>query len=197
MCQGYAQCAFLAPDVFRFVGNEELMYVPEPDDSMRVNVLRAARRAPLARSWSTSTISPPRGEECSRRPSRRCPSRIVGESLAGLRRQRRCATSVTTAPSPSSVTRSSPRTTARRCRAGPTRLCTGAEDRAATAAQPRRRRVVAGRAATVSIAGSGRSCCDGRRVDYDRVVIATGVAAVRGRSPRKGHWMASSPSHER
>ena len=32
LCQGYAQCAFLAPEVFRFVGDEALMYVPEPDD---------------------------------------------------------------------------------------------------------------------------------------------------------------------
>ena len=47
LCQGYAQCAFLAPDVFRFVGNEALMYVPEPDDSMRVKVLRAAAACPV------------------------------------------------------------------------------------------------------------------------------------------------------
>ena len=47
LCQGYAQCAFLAPDVFHFVGNEALMYVPEPDDAMRVNVLRAAAACPV------------------------------------------------------------------------------------------------------------------------------------------------------
>ena len=47
LCQGYAECAFLAPDVFRFVGNEALMYVPEPDESMRVNVLRAAAACPV------------------------------------------------------------------------------------------------------------------------------------------------------
>jgi ferredoxin len=47
LCQGYAQCAFLAPDVFRFVGNEALMYVPEPDESMRLNVLRAAAACPV------------------------------------------------------------------------------------------------------------------------------------------------------
>ena len=32
LCQGYAQCCFLAPDVFQFNGQEALMYVPEPDD---------------------------------------------------------------------------------------------------------------------------------------------------------------------
>jgi ferredoxin len=47
LCQGYAQCAFLAPDAFRLVGNEGLMYVPEPDDSMRDQVLRAAAACPV------------------------------------------------------------------------------------------------------------------------------------------------------
>jgi ferredoxin len=47
LCQGYAQCAFLAPEVFRFVGNEALMYVPEPDESERVKVLRAAAACPV------------------------------------------------------------------------------------------------------------------------------------------------------
>jgi ferredoxin len=40
-CQGYAQCAFLAPDVFRMRGDEVLMYDPEPDDAQRERVLRA------------------------------------------------------------------------------------------------------------------------------------------------------------
>jgi ferredoxin len=47
LCQGYAQCAFLAPDVFNFVGNEALMYVPEPDDAQRVKVLRAVAACPV------------------------------------------------------------------------------------------------------------------------------------------------------
>jgi ferredoxin len=47
LCQGYAQCAFLAPDVFRFVGHEALMYVPEPDEAQRVGVLRAAAACPV------------------------------------------------------------------------------------------------------------------------------------------------------
>jgi ferredoxin len=47
LCQGYAQCAFLAPDVFRLVGNEALMYVPEPDESARTRVLRAAAACPV------------------------------------------------------------------------------------------------------------------------------------------------------
>jgi NADPH-dependent 2,4-dienoyl-CoA reductase/sulfur reductase-like enzyme/ferredoxin len=46
-CQGYAQCAFLAPDVFRMRGNEALMYDPQPDDAQRAQVLRAAAACPV------------------------------------------------------------------------------------------------------------------------------------------------------
>jgi len=31
-CQGYGQCAFLAPEVFRMRGHEALMDDPEPDE---------------------------------------------------------------------------------------------------------------------------------------------------------------------
>lgn len=47
LCQGYAQCCFLAPDVFEFSGQEALMYTPEPDDGQRERVLRAARACPV------------------------------------------------------------------------------------------------------------------------------------------------------
>jgi ferredoxin len=46
-CQGYAQCCFLAPDVFRFNGQEALMYVPEPDPEEREQVLRAVKACPV------------------------------------------------------------------------------------------------------------------------------------------------------
>jgi len=41
-CQGFGQCAFLAPDVFRMRGREALWDNPEPDDAQRERVLRAA-----------------------------------------------------------------------------------------------------------------------------------------------------------
>jgi NADPH-dependent 2,4-dienoyl-CoA reductase/sulfur reductase-like enzyme/ferredoxin len=46
-CQGYGQCAFLAPEVFRMRGGEALRDNPEPDDSQRERVLRAAAACPV------------------------------------------------------------------------------------------------------------------------------------------------------
>jgi ferredoxin len=46
-CLGYAQCAFLAPTVFELHGEEALMYDPNPDDTTRLKVLRAAAACPV------------------------------------------------------------------------------------------------------------------------------------------------------
>ncbi|MFF8728094.1 ferredoxin [Streptomyces sp. NPDC015171] len=46
-CEGYAQCAFLAPDAFRMHGEEALMYDPAPDEAQRDRVLRAAAACPV------------------------------------------------------------------------------------------------------------------------------------------------------
>jgi ferredoxin len=46
-CQGYAQCVPLAPDVLKLSGEEALMYDPNPDDSLRLQVLRAAASCPV------------------------------------------------------------------------------------------------------------------------------------------------------
>ena len=46
-CQAYAQCCFLAPDVFRLHGEEALWYDPEPDAAQREHVLRAAAACPV------------------------------------------------------------------------------------------------------------------------------------------------------
>lgn len=47
-CQGYAQCAFLAPSVFTMHGDgEALLYDPDPDDELRERVLRAAAACPV------------------------------------------------------------------------------------------------------------------------------------------------------
>ena len=47
VCQGYAQCAFLAPDAFRIYGEEALLYDPQPDDGLTERVRRAAAACPV------------------------------------------------------------------------------------------------------------------------------------------------------
>jgi ferredoxin len=46
-CVGYAQCAFLAPTVFKLHAEEAIMYDPNPDDTTRSKVLRAAAACPV------------------------------------------------------------------------------------------------------------------------------------------------------
>ncbi|MDP9848564.1 ferredoxin [Streptosporangium lutulentum] len=46
-CEGYAQCAFLAPDVFTMHGEEALMYTPHAGDAQREHVMRAAAACPV------------------------------------------------------------------------------------------------------------------------------------------------------
>lgn len=46
-CQGYAQCAFLAPDVFAMHGEESLVYNPRADDEQRERVARAVAACPV------------------------------------------------------------------------------------------------------------------------------------------------------
>ena len=46
-CVGYAQCVSLAPDVLRLQGEEALAYNPNPDDSERQRVVRAAASCPV------------------------------------------------------------------------------------------------------------------------------------------------------
>ena len=46
-CQAYAQCCFLAPDIFQLHGPEALWYDPTPDAAQREQVLRAAAACPV------------------------------------------------------------------------------------------------------------------------------------------------------
>ncbi|MGW0231477.1 ferredoxin [Actinopolymorpha singaporensis] len=46
-CQAYAQCVFLAPEVFRLSGDEIVTYDPNPDDTGRLQVRRAAAACPV------------------------------------------------------------------------------------------------------------------------------------------------------
>lgn len=46
-CEAYAQCVFLAPDVFMLHGEEALLYEPRVDGAYTDDVLRAAAACPV------------------------------------------------------------------------------------------------------------------------------------------------------
>ncbi|MGW1029429.1 ferredoxin [Streptomyces sp. NPDC002577] len=46
-CQGYAQCVFLAPDVFELHGEEALLYDPEVSEDRLERVQQAAAACPV------------------------------------------------------------------------------------------------------------------------------------------------------
>jgi ferredoxin len=46
-CLGYAHCVPLAPNVLKLSGEEALTYHPNPDDTERLRVLRAAAACPV------------------------------------------------------------------------------------------------------------------------------------------------------
>jgi NADPH-dependent 2,4-dienoyl-CoA reductase/sulfur reductase-like enzyme/ferredoxin len=92
-CQGYAQCAYLAPSAFTMHGDEALLYDPDPSDDQRERVLRAAAACPVQAivldregdgHGSRKTDGAPRSgaDETFLRTGRIV---IVGASLAGLR----------------------------------------------------------------------------------------------------------------
>lgn len=90
-CQGYAQCAFLAPGSFRMLGDEALMFDPNPDDEQRIKILRAAAACPVQAIQIDMADAPNRAQEIAdaaradggfKRNGRIV---IVGASLAGLR----------------------------------------------------------------------------------------------------------------
>jgi len=46
-CQSYGQCVFAAPKVFHFRGEQSFEYDYTPDDTLRVQVERAAAACPV------------------------------------------------------------------------------------------------------------------------------------------------------
>jgi ferredoxin len=46
-CQGYAQCAFLAPDIFAMHGEESLIYNPLAREEQREQLARAVAACPV------------------------------------------------------------------------------------------------------------------------------------------------------
>jgi NADPH-dependent 2,4-dienoyl-CoA reductase/sulfur reductase-like enzyme/ferredoxin len=90
-CEGYAQCAFLAPEAFRMVGDEGLMFDPAPSDELQEKVLRAAAACPvqaLQVDVADLPTPPPAitvAVESDDRLRREGHIVIVGASLAGLK----------------------------------------------------------------------------------------------------------------
>jgi NADPH-dependent 2,4-dienoyl-CoA reductase/sulfur reductase-like enzyme/ferredoxin len=60
-CQGYAQCAFAAPGVFKMGSADALAYNPSPDAAEREQVLRAAAACPVqaVHVSESGTLKPP------------------------------------------------------------------------------------------------------------------------------------------
>ncbi|CCK26346.1 hypothetical protein BN159_1967 [Streptomyces davaonensis JCM 4913] len=46
-CQGYAQCAFLAPEIFAMHGEEALLYNPEAEEAQREKLAQAVAACPV------------------------------------------------------------------------------------------------------------------------------------------------------
>ncbi|MFT4305381.1 MAG: FAD-dependent oxidoreductase [Microbacterium sp.] len=88
-CQSYAQCCFLAPDVFRFEGEEALIYNPNPSDTEWFRVLQSAAACPVQAIRVGGTHPPlhPADITTPVRPPLTADDHvvIVGASLAGLR----------------------------------------------------------------------------------------------------------------
>lgn len=88
-CQSYAQCCFLAPGVFRFEGEEALVYNPNPSDEERSRVLESAAACPVQAIRVGGTRLPVRYADPAVRGAAPLTSTdavvIVGASLAGLR----------------------------------------------------------------------------------------------------------------
>ncbi|WP_071253547.1 FAD-dependent oxidoreductase [Frigoribacterium sp. MCBA15_019] len=84
-CQSYAQCAFLAPDVFRFEGEEALVYDPDPSEEFRARIEQSAAACPVQAIRLDGEHRRP-APEASAPTALTATDRVVvvGASLAGL-----------------------------------------------------------------------------------------------------------------
>ncbi|MEU5029161.1 ferredoxin [Streptomyces milbemycinicus] len=62
-CQGFAQCVFLAPDVFALNGEEALLFSPRFDEAQRELVERAAAACPVQAILVDYSDEPTQGVE--------------------------------------------------------------------------------------------------------------------------------------
>ncbi|MGW4961405.1 FAD-dependent oxidoreductase [Nonomuraea sp. NPDC004186] len=184
-CEGYGQCAFLAPDVFAMRRSEALMYELHPDDSERTRVLRAAAACPVQALvvdqvhtlGRPAKAAPPRPVN-GKRPVEVGRIVIVGASLAGLR----AATTLRREGYAGSLTLISAEPYEPYDRPPLSKQVLTGQVAADGTALPRRAEFEAewllGQTATgLDLAARQVHLADGRKVDFDRLLIATGARA--------------------
>jgi NADPH-dependent 2,4-dienoyl-CoA reductase/sulfur reductase-like enzyme/ferredoxin len=190
-CQGYAQCAFLAPDVFTIQGDEALTYDPDPDEAQRTRIRRAAAACPvqairLDQLEEPGSPRPPieapgtaaAGEGNGGMFKRSGRIVIVGTSLTGLRAAERLREEGFTG----SLTLIGEETHEPYDRPPLSKQVLTGTVRSDDTSLPRRRTIDAdwrlGVAATgLDLAARQVHLADGNRIGFDKLLIATGVRA--------------------
>ena len=190
-CQGYAQCAFLAPDVFTIQGDEALTYDPDPDEAQRTRIRRAAAACPIQAIRLDHLEEPhrPRTPDDAPRTAAAAGGNggaflrsgrivIVGTSLTGLRAAERLREEGFTG----SLTLIGEETHEPYDRPPLSKQVLAGSVRSADTSLPRRRPVDAdwrlGVAATgLDLAARQVHLADGGRIGFDKLLIATGVRA--------------------
>ena len=190
-CQGYAQCAFLAPDVFTIQGDEALTYDPDPDEAQRTRIRRAAAACPVQAIRLDQLEEPD-----SSRPPKETPRTavagaanggtfkrsgrivIVGTSLTGLRAAERLREEGFMG----SLTLIGEETHEPYDRPPLSKQVLAGSVRSDDTSLPRRRAIDAdwrlGVAATsLDLAARQVHLADGSRIGFDKLLIATGVRA--------------------
>lgn len=190
-CEGYAQCAFLAPDVFTIQGDEALTYDPHPDEAQHRRVLRAAAACPVQAIQLERSEGPePQPEAFGQtgtaailddgRNAFSASGRIVivGASLTGLRAAERLREEGFTG----SLTLIGEETHEPYDRPPLSKQVLTGSAPSADTALPRRQALQAawhlGTAASgLDLAAKQVHLADGRRIGYDKLLIATGARA--------------------